>query len=248
MVKNRIGVIYGTGVKEEFFGVSFREKEIETTYGKAFVLIGEDNENKEQSIICIPRHGVNRNIPPHQINHRANFMALKKLDVQLILSISSVGSLKKRIKPESILIPDDYINLSPPLSFFDSEIKHITPGLSEFLREEILKTAKKIKMRIIPEGVYFQTTGPRLETKAEVEMIKNFADVVGMTMASEATLAKELKLEYASICQVDNYANGIIKDEKLNFEEIIKKAEKTRERVMWLLKGVIQELRLKIEK
>ena len=64
-----------------------------------------------------------------------------------------------------------------------------------------------------------QTTGPRLETRAEIAFFKSIGDVVGMTMASEATLASELGIPYASLCTVDNFAHGIV-DEPLTFETI----------------------------
>lgn len=63
---------------------------------------------------------------------------------------------------------------------------------------------------MIEKGVYFQTTGPRLETPAEIKMFANFGDVVGMTLASETVLANEKGISLASICSVDNYGNGLI--------------------------------------
>jgi len=58
-------------------------------------------------------------------------------------------------------------------------------------------------------GVYWQTIGPRFETPAEIRLIASYADVVGMTIASECVLAGELGLAYAAICVVDNLANGV---------------------------------------
>ena len=74
-------------------------------------------------------------------------------------------------------------------------------------------------MNIKKGGVYIQTIGPRLETKAEINLLKRYGHVVGMTMASEATLCMERELAYASICSVDNYCNGVLK-EPLTMEEI----------------------------
>jgi 5'-methylthioadenosine phosphorylase len=42
-----------------------------------------------------------------------------------------------------------------------------------------------------------------------------------MTMASEATLAAELGVAYASLCTVDNYAHGIA-PKPLTYEAILK--------------------------
>lgn len=235
-ISSKIAIIYGTGIKENFFSENFYKEVVNTKYGETTVLIGK-------KILCIPRHGLKRDIPPHMINHRANFSSLKNFNVKYVIGISSVGSLHKKIKPCSIVIPNDYILLGPQLTFFDSEIKHITPGVDEYLRRKIIKTAEKFKIPVIKRGIYFQTYGPRLETKAEISMIRKFADIVGMSMASEATLAKELNMKYASICQVDNYAHGLTK-EKLDFEKIIKRAEKTRSRIMKLLKNVIDGIKV----
>lgn len=58
-------------------------------------------------------------------------------------------------------------------------------------------------------GVYWQTSGPRFETAAEIKLIAAHADLVGMTLASECIVAAELGLRYAAVCVVDNLANGI---------------------------------------
>jgi len=70
---------------------------------------------------------------------------------------------------------------------------------------------KGLNIRVKSGGIYIQTIGPRFETRAEINMLKRFGDIVGMTMASEATLAMEYGIPYASICSIDNYCNGIIK-------------------------------------
>ena len=69
-------------------------------------------------------------------------------------------------------------------------------------------------------GIYLQTTGPRFETKAEIAFFSTFADLVGMNMASEATLAIEMGLEYANLSIVDNYGNGIAGE--ITYDEFMK--------------------------
>lgn len=154
------------------------------------------------------RHGPQGNVPPHKINHKANIFALKKLKKQFIFSFNSVGSLKKDIKPGQFLVPDDYIGFDTT-TFYDKECRFIAPRLSSRLREVLIEILKSQKLKFQNRGIYFETKGPRLETKAEISLIKNYADVVGMTMAKEATLAQELGLDYASLCSVDNFAQGL---------------------------------------
>ncbi|MEW6103507.1 MAG: MTAP family purine nucleoside phosphorylase [bacterium] len=193
------------------------EKEIETEKGKAHLFIKED-------IVFVPRHGKDKTIPPHMINHCANILGLKSLGVSCIIAINSVGSLKENITPDDFLIPDDYINLWDTRTLYDEKIVHILPGLDEEIRILIKDKAMSCGINPIDGGVYVQTKGPRLETKAEIRFLKTLADVVGMTLASEATIAKELEIPYASLCLVDNYCNGI-KEEPLSFS-LIKEYQK----------------------
>lgn len=191
---------------------------------------------KKRGVLFLNRHG--KNIPPHKINHKKNISFLKKKGIKIIIGINSVGSLKKKIKVGTIVIPNDYINLKNIHTYCDIKAKHITPGLDQGLRKKIIASAKKSKIKILPKATYIQTIGPRFETKAEVNMIKNFADIVGMTMANEATLAKELNIKYASICVVDNYANGIA-DKKISIKDIIKNQDKNRKKIIRLLGAVL---------
>lgn len=230
-MKNKIAIIGGRNLMEMDIVKKAKLRKILTPFGKVNYFLFRD-------FILLCRHGPKRNIPPHKINHKANIFALKKLGVKFIFSFNSVGSLKNNIKPGQILIPDDYINFDPP-TFYDNELRHITPGFSLKLRETLIKILKKLKLKFLKKGVYFNFKGPRLETKAEIRMIKKFADVTGMTMAGEATLAKELNLEYVSLCSVDNFAHGIIK-KLLTQKEIEEKQKKSAKLIEKIIKEILK--------
>jgi 5'-methylthioadenosine phosphorylase len=223
---NVIGMLGVTGGVGFFENEMFKEAElltIETEFGPAEII-------ELEGIIFLPRHGIKSKVPPHMINHRANLSALKDKGVTKVIGMNSVGSLKQNIPPPSILIPHDYINLWDIATFHEDRIVHIVPGLDEDLRGLIISKAKEVKLEVVESGIYIQTTGPRLETKAEISMLKNFGDVVGMTMANEATLVKEMDLAYASICSVDNYANGIV-EESLTNDKILTNAKVNGEKI-----------------
>jgi len=224
-------IIIGWDLKPMDFFETFQAKTLATPYGKI-------NYFQRGNWIFIPRHGIKENIPPHKINYWANILGLKKLGAKQIFSFNSVGSLKKYIKPGELLIPSDFIDPNPP-TFYEKKVKFITPELSQKLRKKLIAVLRRLKLKFRDGGVYFQTKGPRLETKAEIRMIKNFADVVGMTMPKEATLAKELDLEYISLCSVDNYAHGIGK-RSLSAEEIKKGQLKTREKFEKIIKEILK--------
>jgi 5'-methylthioadenosine phosphorylase len=90
-------------------------------------------------------------------------------------------------------------------------------------------------------GVYAQTRGPRIETVAEVKALAKIADIVGMTVASEATLALELGMRFAAICTVDNYANGL-GEEILTYEHILATSRANCRRTETILEKIVEQL------
>jgi 5'-methylthioadenosine phosphorylase len=229
-----LGVIGGVGFFENEMFKEAACLEIETPYGPSEIF-------ETENILFLPRHGIKNRRPPHMVNHRANLMALKERGIKRIIGMNSVGSLKLEIPPPSILIPDDYINFVDIATYHDSKIVHIVPSLDENLRNDLISHAKMESLDVIENGIYIQTRGPRLETKAEISLFKNFGDIVGMTMASEATLARELDLAYASICSVDNYANGIVK-EALTNDNILANARVNSDRIKEFIFKIAGEL------
>eukprot|EP00742_Colponemidia_sp_Colp-10_P004187 GILJ01004466.1.p1 GENE.GILJ01004466.1~~GILJ01004466.1.p1 ORF type:complete len:676 (+),score=97.68 GILJ01004466.1:275-2029(+) len=138
---------------------------------------------------------------------------MKQLGCTQIIAFCSVGSLRSNLVIGSIMIPDDYYDIFGPITFFpDSYDAHIVPGFNEPLRQQICSLLGGAGLDIVNGGVYALTTGPRFETKAEIRALARAGDIVGMTGAHEATLAKELSIPYALICFVDNMANGIEAD------------------------------------
>ncbi|RLE17519.1 MAG: 6-oxopurine nucleoside phosphorylase [Acidobacteria bacterium] len=169
--------------------------------------------------MLIQRHGL-QNDPPHKINHKANLSAVKMRNIDRVFAINSVGSLKREIEPGTCCLVRDFISFYN-IPTIDTEHRiHITPSMSIEIGAEV-KACVKCQLSDV---VYWQTTGPRFETPAEIRLMANFADVVGMTLGSEATIACELGLEYASVCMVDNYANGIAPD-LLDFDSFTKLVE-----------------------
>jgi 5'-methylthioadenosine phosphorylase len=227
-----IGILGGTGFHRTDFLGGAEEVEIETFHGQVSALVGRD-------YLFVHRHGPDRKALPHLINHKANIMAYKEKGVKEILSITSVGSLREEIPPKALVVPHDYMQLTGIPTFFETEIAHVTPGLDADLRNRIISAAKRLGISVITEGVYFQAAGPRLETRAEINFIRDYADVVGMTMASEATLARELGIKYATISTVDNYAHGVA-GAVPDFDGIAKSASEEREELKRIVKEVVE--------
>jgi 5'-methylthioadenosine phosphorylase len=226
----KLGIISGTLALQGkgIFG-ELVEEIVENDFGKSLVL-------HSPRLALIPRHGKDprRHILPHRINHAANLTALKALGVDEIIGINSTGSLKKNLKPGAIVIPDDYILLYGGPTVVASKPVHITPVLHEGGRQKAIEAARLSGIDVVDGGIYWQTKGPRLETRAEIALMSRFADIVGMTMASEAIIAQELKIPYASICSVDNFAHGI-GGQKLTLEGIIEHARSNTEAIIRII-------------
>jgi len=149
-------------------------------------------------------------VPPHLIDHAANLRSLIAAGCDRVLGVCSVGSLKEEIAVGSLLCPEDFIALQLGMTTFGDARGHIPPGLDLEWRERVLAaTGDGGDGAFEDGGVYWQTTGPRFETPAEIRLLAMHADLVGMTMASECIVAGELGLPYAAVCAVDNLANGI---------------------------------------
>lgn len=213
---------YGLIAGSNFYGLNVfaeaKAKVISTIYGTVEVFVTD-------KWVYLPRHGYDPNqyCPPHKLNYEANLNAFKELGIEEVVGVYSTGSLRPSLTPGSLVIPDDWIDLYGITSSMN-ENRHITPKLSQKVREKLAAAAWKNELDFHNSGIYWQTRGPRLETKAEIKFMSNFADLVGMTMAGEAIVAQEMDLEFAPLCSVDNYANGLGRP-GLEYDDILKAAQ-----------------------
>ncbi|HMI81422.1 MAG TPA: MTAP family purine nucleoside phosphorylase [Solirubrobacterales bacterium] len=146
---------------------------------------------------------------PHAIDYEANLRPLLEQGCDRVLAIGSVGSLHDELGVGSLVCPDDFIALNLGESTFGDERAHSAPGFARRWREQVIAAWSEGGQAPRDGGVYWQARGPRFETPAEIRLMAAHADVVGMTIASECVAARELGLDYAALCVVDNLANGL---------------------------------------
>jgi 5'-methylthioadenosine phosphorylase len=150
------------------------------------------------------------------INHRANLYALKDLGVEKILAWVAPGSLRAELAPGDLAVPHDVLDEGRGGShtFFPGVgwgfIRH-HPLFCPELRTALLEALEGVAFPVHREGVYVATTGPRLETAAEIRKFRLLGgDLVGQTLVPEVFLARELELCYAGLTYVVNYAEGLM--------------------------------------
>jgi 5'-methylthioadenosine phosphorylase len=160
--------------------------------------------------LVLQRHGVDTYTPAHRVDHAANLRALTAAGCDRVLAVSSVGGLRPELGVGTFLVPHDFIALGPSIAVYHDDRSHVVPAFDARWRDAILRAAGSPSTAPVRDGgVYWQMSGPRFETPAEIRLIARFADVVGMTAASECIVAQEIGVPYAVICVVDNLANGI---------------------------------------
>ncbi|MBF0589065.1 MAG: MTAP family purine nucleoside phosphorylase [Magnetococcales bacterium] len=206
-----MALIGGTSLLESDHFRTLPERTVQTAYGDVQLRVSD-------RWVFLQRHGVASYTPPHLINHRANLTALQEIGVERVLAIGSVGSMRPELAPGALVVPDDFLSMQPPPTLYDDARGHCVPGFDPQWRAQVMAAFQGIEeVEPVDGGVYWQSVGPRFETPAEIRMMQSHTHLVGMTVASESTLATELELPYAAICMVDNYANGVAGD-VLSFE------------------------------
>jgi len=226
-----LGVIGGTGLTA-FDGLQVEERQrLQTPFGdpSGEVLLGQ---LKGRAVAFLPRHGHSHNIPPHRINYRANIWQLRQLGVSQIVAVNAVGGIHAAMGPGHLCVPDQLIDYSygRAHTFFDgntglttgveaetgaimaASVEHVdfSQPYTEALRQNLLQSLNQLSIAHSAGGVYACTQGPRLETAAEITRLhRDGCDIVGMTGMPEAALAREVGLDYASLCLVVNWAAGL---------------------------------------
>jgi 5'-methylthioadenosine phosphorylase len=240
-----IGIIGGTGLYDPKLLKNIQEIEVNTPYGTPSdtFIVGELSGRK---VAFLARHGRKHTIRPTDVNSRANIYALKKLGVQQILAVSTVGSLKEEYKPGELAFVDQFIDRTTKReqSFYTQEqVCHISVAdpMCPQIRKTLIAVAKAAKIYAHPTATYVCIEGPRFSTKAESKLFQQWgADLVGMTLVPECVLAREAELCYASIATVTDY--DCWKDHPVTTEEILTTMKANIEKVKTILTNTITKL------
>jgi 5'-methylthioinosine phosphorylase len=241
-----LAIIGGTGLTRlTSLAVKHREV-IRTPYGEpsAALVFGELAGHRA---IFIARHGHGHTIPPHRVNYRANLWALKDQGATAVLAVASVGGIQGCV-PGDLVLPHQLIDYTSGRAhtFFDGgdqQVVHadFTHPYSQRLREVCLAGARRGSIALRDGGVYGAVCGPRLETAAEIDrMDRDGATLVGMTGMPEAGLARELGVDYASVCVVVNHAAGRgDSTARVSMESIANVLESAMDKVRALIQHVV---------
>lgn len=205
--RRTIGLIGGSGVAD--FVQPTESHRVATPWGAPSAPIQEGRVGSLR-VLFLSRHGVGHTIPPHRVNFRANIDALRSLGADTIVTVSSVGSLQAELPPGTFVLPSQFVDFTKqrPTSFFDGgKVFHVSmadpfcPELLRFAAEAGAATGHPFAAG----KTYVCVEGPRFSTRAESKYFRSFADIIGMTLVPEVTLARERGLCYVCLAMVTDF-------------------------------------------
>ncbi|GCA89838.1 S-methyl-5'-thioadenosine phosphorylase [Microcystis aeruginosa] len=213
MTTVKIGIIGGSGLYKMDALKDVREVSLDTPFGSpsdALILGTLDGTE----VAFLARHGRNHHFLPTELPFRANIHALKQLGVEYIISASAVGSLKAEVKPLDLVIPDQFIDRTKEriATFFgEGIVAHVAfgdpicPQLASILGDAVA-SLNLPEVTLHRGGTYICMEGPAFSTKAESNLYRSWgATVIGMTNLTEAKLAREAEIAYATLALVTDY-------------------------------------------
>ena len=242
-----IGIIGGSGLYSMAGLISPREIKVKTPFGdpsEAIVL----GTLEGKRVAFLARHGRGHRILPGEINYRANIYAMKLLGVERIISVSAVGSLQEDLRPGEFLVPDQFVDRTRQrVSTFFGEglVAHVSfahptcAQVSGALADASVHCAVKVHRR----GTYICMEGPQFSTLAEANMHRQLHfEVVGMTNATEAKLAREAELCYSTIAMITDYDCWHPEHESVTASQIIATLNQNAENAQRVLREAVRAL------
>ena len=242
-----IGIIGGSGLYSMLGLSDAREVRVKTPFGEpsdAFVT----GMLEGQRVAFLARHGRGHRISPSEINYRANIYALKTLGVEQILSVSAVGSLREDLPPLEFLIVNQFFDRTRlrVATFFGGGIvahvgfdKPTCPRLSKAVAD----ACKRSGVAAHDKGTYVCMEGPQFSTLAESRTYRQLGfDVVGMTNLTEAKLAREAEICYASIAMITDYDCWHPQHDSVTVPDIISNLNKNTANVQKVLRETLRSL------
>lgn len=243
-VRKVIGVIGGSGIEGILAGGAKRTHKVATPWGSPSGPI-EEGEVGGVKILFLARHGPGHTLPPHRVNYRANVDALRTLGAEAIVTVSSVGSLREELPPGTLVLPSQFVDFTKnrPTTFYDGgRVYHVS--LADPFCPDVGRHAAAVGRELgtpfAERMTYVCVEGPRFSTRAESAFFRGFADIIGMTLVPEVTLARERALCYACLAMVTDY--DVWADRPVETKEIIEVMRANSEKMGRVLGSLLPRL------
>jgi 5'-methylthioadenosine phosphorylase len=240
-----IGIFGGSGFYS--FLDEVEEVAVETPFGEpsAPPVIGEVGGKR---VAFLPRHGRSHELPPAQINYRANVWALKELGVRRIIGPCASGALRSDLARGEFVVCDQFVDRTSGRAdtFYEGPVTTHVSAADPYcpdLRRVLVETAREHDIPVRDGGTVVVIQGPRFSTRAESKWFQELGwDVINMTAYPEAYLARELELCYANVSMVTDHDVGVDGAEPVSHEAVIRVFEENNARLRELLFAALPKI------
>ena len=243
----KIGIIGGSGLYAMQGLSDTHEVRAKTPFGDpsdAIVL----GTLEGRRVAFLARHGRGHRFSPSDINYRANVCAMKMLGVERIISVSAVGSLRDDLPPLDFLVPDQFFDRTRGriATFFGAGIvAHVgfDKPTCTHLSAHLADACSRIGVKVHHGGTYVCMEGPQFSTLAESHTYRQLRfDVIGMTNLTEAKLAREAELCYATFAMITDYDCWHPQHDAVRLEEVIGNLNKNAENAQRAIREAVRSL------
>jgi 5'-methylthioadenosine phosphorylase len=242
-----IGIIGGSGLYSMAGLTDTREIRVKTPFGEpSDAIVLGTLEGKRVAFLA--RHGRGHRILPSEINFRANICAMKQLGVERVISVSAVGSLQEDLRPGEFLVVDQFFDRtkSRVSTFFGGGlVAHVTfdkPTCAQ-VSAVLADASTHCGVKVHPRGTYVCIEGPQFSTLAEAHVHRQLRfEVIGMTNVTEAKLAREAELCYASIAMITDYDCWHPEHESVTGAQIIATLNQNAENAQKVLREAVRAM------
>ncbi len=242
-----IGIIGGSGLYGMPGLTATKEIRVRTPFGEPSdaIVVGSLEGHR---VAFLARHARGHLLLPSEINYRANICALKMLGVERILSVSAVGSLRENVPPLDFMVPDQFFDRTRNriATFFGGGVvahigfdKPVCAQLSSLLGD----ACDRAGVNVHRQGTYVCMEGPQFSTLAESNSYRQSGfDIIGMTNLTEAKLAREAEICYATVAMITDYDCWHPDHDSVTLSEIIANLTKNTENVRQVIREAVRAI------
>jgi 5'-methylthioadenosine phosphorylase len=247
MAEKLLGIIGGSGLYQMKDLKVIQKMQVETPFGSPSdsIIIGELDGVR---LAFLPRHRLGHVIPPSDINFRANIFAMKKIGVERIISVSAVGGMKENIPPGHFVVPHQFIDKTyKRISTFFTHgmVGHVSMAdpICLATARALFNAAQNSGAEVHEGGTYICIEGPQFSSRAESHLYRQWGvDVIGMTNATEAKLAREAGICYSTLALVTDFDCWHVEEEPVTLEAVLKIMHKNVEQAQKVIRELISML------
>ena len=247
MTKAIVGVIGGSGVYHLPGLKDLREQTVSTPWGEPSDALRRGRVGQTQAVF-LARHGRGHRFSPSTINYRANIDALKRAGVTDIIALSACGSFHRELYPGMFVMIDQFEDrtyLRQTTFFGTGCVAHVSMAhpIAPLLRRRLVTAAAAEGIPFKDGGTYLCMEGPQFSSLAEsLGHQARGADVIGMTGATEAKLAREAEISYASVAMVTDFDVWHPDHDHVSVDAVVKVLLANADRARSLVKQVVPVL------